>query len=339
MTVSVKSMLKSILPKGMVSTGQSILGTIRTAKVYRADRHRFERNYSRATNLGPSQIESKLIFYAHSIEKGLSHDVMRLGFGRAPLTALANYLEEFESLGIDEESPAYVNAISTLSEYIAIHKKQNYEVDFLEEVFPSHLLIKAKNSTSRLGGKRQVCGSQKDNNPTKNFKELFQGRSSVREYAASSVDLSTVHEAVEIAMKSPSVCNRQASRVHIIQDPKNIEEVLKIQGGFTGYETPPCLIAVTSDLSFFFSRSERNQPFIDGGLFSMSLLLALEYKKLAACPLNAMMNEGNERLMREVLNLPDNEVFIMFISVGNFKEVTNVPSSFRYSASEISRII
>lgn len=42
-------------------------------------------------------------------------------------------------------------------------------------------------------------------------------------------------------MKTPSVCNRQAYRILLVQNPKLIEHALKLQGGWRGYDMPPLL--------------------------------------------------------------------------------------------------
>lgn len=117
-------------------------------------------------------------------------------------------------------------------------------------------------------------------------------------------------------MKSPSVCNRQSSRVHLITNHDMIQKVLSVQAGMTGYKTPPALIITTSDLNCFISPTERNQPFIDGGIFSMSLLLALEYEGFASCPLNAMFDKKRELKIKDIANINDNENIIMIISLG-----------------------
>ncbi|MGH2182869.1 nitroreductase family protein, partial [Enterococcus faecalis] len=120
------------------------------------------------------------------------------------------------------------------------------------------------------------------------FKYLALNRYSIRDYDSSDVDLGMLNEAIEIALKSPSVCNRQSARVYVINDKKEIKELLNIQGGFNGYELPPCLILVTCDIQDFIDISERNQPYIDGGIFAMSLIYALEYQGFATCTLNTM---------------------------------------------------
>jgi nitroreductase len=68
----------------------------------------------------------------------------------------------------------------------------------------------------------------------------------------------------------------------------------------------------------------------------MALLLALEYKGLAACPLNAMLSVAREKSIRSLVSFPESESIIMFLAVGNFKPEIKVPKSFRYSAKDIA---
>ena len=51
----------------------------------------------------------------------------------------------------------------------------------------------------------------------------------------------------------------------------------------------------------------RNEPLTDGGLFSTSLLYALESYGLATCPLNMTFDPSQERRTRKLLDFPDNE--------------------------------
>ncbi|MBY8967719.1 nitroreductase family protein, partial [Algiphilus sp. NNCM1] len=136
-------------------------------------------------------------------------------------------------------------------------------------------------------------------------------------------------KAYEVSMKTPSVCNRQATRVYQITDSEKIKAALSIQGGFHGYAMPPVLLLVTSDIRAFMNNGERNEPFVDGGLFSMSLLYALEAYGLAACPLNAMFSLSQDRQTRALLNMPDYELPVMYIAVGNFPESVPVCRSTR----------
>lgn len=105
-----------------------------------------------------------------------------------------------------------------------------------------------------------------------------------------------------------------------IADPEKIATALKIQGGFNGYGMPPVLLLITSDIRAFMNNGERNEPFVDGGLFSMSLLYALEAYGLAACPLNAMFSLSQDRKTRALLHIPNYELPVMYIAVGNFPD-------------------
>jgi len=94
-------------------------------------------------------------------------------------------------------------------------------------------------------------------------------------------------------------------------------------------------VVVTSDISSFIAPTERRQPWIDGGLFAMSLLNALEYYGLAACPLNAMFGVGQEAKLRRLLNIPDGEVLIVFIAVGPKPATTLIPHSVRLNLDSV----
>jgi nitroreductase len=144
-----------------------------------------------------------------------------------------------------------------------------------------------------------------------------------------------IRDALQIAMKTPTVCNRQAIKVRYIRNKKIISDVLKLQGGVIGYETPPFLLFITVEDSAYLGANERNQGFIDGGLFVMSVLYGLEYKGLAACALNAAFTEESEVKMREMIDIPDGEKFITFISVGHFNESNNICRSFRYPLDSV----
>jgi nitroreductase len=108
-----------------------------------------------------------------------------------------------------------------------------------------------------------------------------------------------------------------------------------VQGGFGGYALPPKLLLVTCDLTAFLFTEERNQPFIDGGLFMMTLLLGLEQVGLGACSLNTAMGFERETKIRKQLEIPENEIFISFIAVGHFDPAVLTPQSKRVAVDEV----
>ena len=334
-----KSIIKKVIPSSFLDRLLNIKERLSSTLVFNYDKKRFIKNYSASHKKASlNQIKTYLIFYTHSLEKGLSHDDFRNGFGKKALTALSTNLKVYEKNGFDKSDKVYVNAISTLKEYIKAHSSVGYDTDYLSKMF-EHFLDEAKKCKKDIGGKMVINKSDKINNKLKNFKDLFTERYSVRSYSDDPVDIEDIKTAIDISMKTPSVCNRQSSRVHVITNKDVIKNAMAIQGGMNGYVIPPALIAVTTDSSSFISIYERNQIFIDGGAFSMSLLLSLEYQGLAACPLNTMFSIKRDKAMRKLLNIGSNENLIMIISVGNFKEKNNVAKSFRLSSKDITSII
>lgn len=329
----VKELIKRALPGFVLVPIQNVRTSQAISAAYKSDKKRFEHSYSKGKlHLNAqSQLEARMTFHAHSIEKGLSHKNIRLGFGEPALTSLSKVMQTYLEKGYGKKSEAYQNATSVLEAYFTLHKNLEHDVSHIKSLFSEEIISDAQANISGFGGVVHVSMVDKSNNREKNFKSLFNGRWSIREYDSRPVENALILEAIEISKKTPSVCNRQSARVTTIFDQNLIERTLSLQGGFAGYGTPPVLLMVTSDLSAAVGVHERNQAFIDGGLFSMSLLLSLEYVMLAACPLNAMLRPHQERSLRELLEIPDSESIIMFISVGHFAPETPAPKSFRYN--------
>ena len=133
----------------------------------------------------------------------------------------------------------------------------------------------------------------------------------------------------------PSVCDRQPTRIHVYDDPTIIEQALDIQRGFNGYRTPPVLVLVSSDIRAFMTEGECHEAYVDGGMYAMNLLYALEIEGLAACPLNTMFTMSQDRRTRTLLRLPDNECFVMYIAVGRPLRTTPICRSRRRAAEQI----
>lgn len=311
------------------------------SKYYRADKKRFKEHFSslKIDKLSKEKLDARVIFFTHSLEKGLSHQNFRKGFGITALTELSKVLFIYKEKGLDLSSPIIVNAFSTLNEYKTVHTKMEYPLDYFNELFVD-FVDEINECKSKIGGTKIINLEEKEMNERKNFADLSFGRFTIRNFSdKNDIDVADLDEAVSIAMKTPSVCNRQPSRIYLVKNRDLIKKVLDIQGGFKGYELPPYLFLITASLNSFISPNERNEGYIDGGLFSMSLLYALEYKKIAACALNAMFSEKQEATIRGLLGVKESEIFIMFIAAGNFLEENLVAKSYRIGSKQITQVI
>ena len=91
------------------------------------------------------------------------------------------------------------------------------------------------------------------------------------------------------------------------------------------------LLVVVGDLQYFNRDREVFQVFIDGGMYAMRLLDCLQYFGIATCPLSASLFYNQEKNVRSILNMPDSEMLIMFIGIGNYPEICQTTKSERHA--------
>lgn len=299
------------------------------SRLYDADEQRFRDSYAADIyNATEDQLAAKLVFSAHSLEKSLSNDNFEPGHGLHAAYLLTEMINVYLKKGYDKNHLAYISTLSTLKVFYSLHKNTQY-IDKVNTILGDIVPI-VEACDSPIGGAATISSDSKMDNGRKNFQELAEGRYAVRSYSDKPVSKKDINEVVDIATKTPTVCNRQSIHVYAMYEKDVIEAVLEVQGGITHYDTPPVLLLVTADNAGYVGPNERNQGFVDGGLFAMSLLYALEYKGLAGCPLHAMLDEKGDHAIRGMLDIAEGEKFITFMSVGHFKDSNNVCKSFRY---------
>lgn len=245
----------------------------------------------------------------HGIEKGMSLPEPRYQFGLSRIADLTLMLNQhIAEYGLDSTAIA---ASSAIKAYDVAN-----DTNFAARLYAFH-----QTQSSKDGGidkvKFQIFSDHS---------AFLKSRRSVRQFSDEKVPVEQIAAAVEIAQNAPSVCNRQAARVHAFEDP----EVLKLQPGNSGFgDKSAWALVVTCDLRGFSTSGERHQAWCDGGMFAMSLLYGLHSLRLGACPLAWTTNASTDRKVRRKLNIPNNEVIIMFIAVGALREQYAVAKSFR----------
>lgn len=165
---------------------------------------------------------------------------------------------------------------------------------------------------------------------------FFNSRYSLREFKEEAVDKELIGRAVRLAMKTPSVCNRQAWAVYHSADQKVKDVVLDHQNGNKPFgKKIPNLLVVTADLKAFFTGNERYQHWIDGGLFSMSLIYALHSLGVGSCPLNWSQSPSVDKSLRMLLDIDSAHTIIMVVAVGYPDEWNKVCVSARRPLDDV----
>ena len=331
-----KNLIKHIMPLSFLRMIQQLKAHRLLLHEGRSDLNRFYRSCVVPSCSDQVQMESVLIFYIHQIEKGFSFDTYQYGRGRGALSNLANISAKLGSIDTRwRDNAVYKDMVLALGEYYRRHVTAGQDVSYLTELFDEatneDIVASSKNEYPNI----QLLLSSKADNATVSFSELTERRHAVRTFSQEPVTRTELEKAIVMSLRTPSVCNRQPARVRIFTDRQLINQALKIQGGFGGYDTPPALLLVTADLRVFMGPNEHNEGYVDGGLFAMSLLYSLEACGLAACPLNTMFIEETDEKTRALLDIPDNEVFIMYIAVGHFRESSKICRSQRFGINHV----
>lgn len=286
-----------------------------------------------------NKIKSKESFEAfltkqyHIVEKGLALPESRKGFGKEKINLLLIKTKEYIiRYGEDRITK---NIKETLNQYL----ERNKELMVLDNSF--HTLISdfiSKVSSNNSGGVKKISLNEIQSAVSIDFERFVKTRTSVRNYASVDVSEDAVFKAVEIARYTPSVCNRQSWRVHYFKDKVLKNELLNLQGGNGGFtESINQLLIVTTDVSRF-TKLESNQVFIDGGLFSMNLLLALHSQEIGSCCLNTCVPYMKEKEIKKIGNIPNNERLIMMIGIGKLKDNYEVAISDRIATHQLLNI-
>lgn len=272
----------------------------------------------------------KLIIETHSIEKGLSLNNPKPLFGKQKIRDIMALLQQYDD--------GYSNfpqqmALGALNTYVQIHRDQGVDDPLIADV--EHFLEQHQSAGGELtGGIKAFEFPLKD---PSDASALLATRSSCRMFDTRPIPQALLERVVGLAQRAPSQCNRQSSQVHVYQNPADIERLLLLQGGSRGFaESVGNLMVVTSDVAAWSGPGQRNQPYVDGALFAMGLLLAAHSVDLLGCPLNLAITNAVERKIKETGRIPEDERLIMMIAIGYPKtESLTVASSPRRALSEV----
>lgn len=263
----------------------------------------------------------------HIVEKGMALPNPRKGFGKEKINLLIDVVEDYEQKFHSYELGNYVRAV--LTKYLERNEL------YLEEAYASKIkrFIKDK-ATPTLAGVKKIDADMIHSSVDFNLKEFLNSRSSVRNFSDKEVELNKIQQAIELARNTPSVCNRQSWKVHLFEGEK-MKTLLKMQGGNGGFtDSVNKVMIVTVDVRKF-TKMESNQIYVDGGLFSMNLLLALHYNKIATCTLNMCKPFTELNDIAQFAGIPKNERIILMIALGNYLDDFEVAVSPKKAVDEI----
>ena len=330
--MSYKTIILRLTPRFVHEIVRDIYFVLRMLPNYIYDFHKFLR-YSGLNKSRGYQTEraARITLFYHQVEKGLSLASPRPGFGMLVIPRLLNDIDTYiENNGV--VAPA-TTALAALYSYMAFSERVGYDATQVRERMTQIEKKYSINSTTRaqwVGGVRHVNREELILMKQAGFSSFFESRFSIRNFAGGVVPATDICKAIALAQKTPSVCNRQAWRVHAFSEETKMLELLTIQSGSRGFsEKISTVLIVTAELSCFVEVSERYQAWIDGGMFSMSVCLALHDLGYGTCCLNWSKERKADRALHLAGSIPKSEQVIMLIAVGILAEEFDVACSFR----------
>lgn len=304
---------------------------------YQYDKERFSRfSGTIPSQTSPTQLRARITKTYHRIEKALALPTPRPGFGHEVVSELIGLLERYVvDAGFDDTA---VTAINTLTEYFAFQSENGSNTDEFQRRLAALIGSTAMaDLTPRVTGGTTTL-TRDEILKTNNFDadQFFTSRHSIRHFSDKPVSLKVIRHAARLAQYTPSVCNRQASKVYVFSDDDTKKKLLEYQNGNRGFgHQIDKLLIVTTDLQHFLDVGERNQGWIDGGMFAMSLVYALHAMGLGTCCLNWSVDCNKDTGIRDQLSISETESIIMFIAVGHLPETLKVASSQRKAIDDV----
>lgn len=308
---------------------------LKTMVDYFYDFSRYLKYSSSLSISNESKMEGRIIAHYHVIEKGLSYENPRPGFGQPVVSKLIDLLEGFSKNNFSKNNVHYKSAVAVLQEYLEFHKKIEYNLNDLEK----KILRVIKSPDFGSGGIIELNSAELFKHNF-DFKQFAFSRHTIRNFIDKDVDMSLIDEAISIAQKSPSACNRQSTRVYVVSNKNKIRKHLSYQSGNRGFgDKINKLLIITSDVSPFEGSKERNQCYVDAGFFSMSLLYAIHYLKLGAVTLNWSVSKKDDLNYRKFSNIKNSENIVLMIGVGHIPNKLKVPLSKRHNLDKVVKYL
>jgi len=254
----------------------------------------------------------QLVRNIHRIEKGLTVNNRKSIFAISYIKETMDLFLSPSFLDIKSEQKKWM--VSILFEYfrscndpvIDKQKKRFYDSDYVSsiEVIDEYIYDKRKNHVYN-----DVDYDE--------YLNLCKQRRSIRTFCDKTVDRDLIDRALSAAKFSPSACNRQPFYFEFVDDKKLINKLFGLPYGTSGFTKEiPMLGILVGDQSAFFDERDRHIPFIDGSLFTMNFINALETMGISSCVVNWQSVKSIDRDLRALISVPNHCFPILFLAIG-----------------------
>ena len=288
-------------------------------------------------NNTPTKLIGNIIREYHVVEKGLTMPHTRLGFGKDLVLSLCINCEKYLSV-FDKEDEQLIHAISVLHEYELLHTVNNFDLD--ADIITAISKLTNYNIVQHTSFQKEMTKSEYFKEVQSPFSDFSGSRSSLRNFTNEEIPLSKILHALELVRNTPSACNRQSWRTYVFTDKEQINKILEVQGGNRGFgHLTNKLIVIVGEVGLYTGKAERNQVFVDGGMYAMNLLYSLHHNLIGACILNCSNTNEKNYQLRTLCQTKESEAFIAMVACGIPPDSFMIASSLRYDLKKTNCVI
>lgn len=286
-----------------------------------------------------SNLQTEIMMLTHSVEKAFSLPNMRVDFGVAKVKGLYTLINSYmRKYGYDESLRVPISLMFAYQEFRKKHGNLTEEINGIMNSIIISLANRGMNfeqftAAGVIHVTRQEMLSLRDIN----FERLASNRYAFRNFDNKREEISRIDidDAINIAKKSPSACNRQAYRVHVY-DGEDKTNLMNLQNGAKQFsKEADKVLLITGDMNRYYS-FEQHLMFVDASLFAMSLMYALTAKGIASIPLTLCIKRKRLDKIICQFGIPRNELPIIMIAIGNYPEECDVARSERMESSNFT---
>ena len=284
----------------------------------------------------PIKLQTHLAIATHALEKGMSIGKVRYGFGIPKAIELINGLQYYLQIGGNKD---FVNESCTvIKRYLEFNECNGVDMSGVRSRFDK---LCGDNVVFFVpyGGIQELDHSTIIDNERSSFYIFSQSRFAIRDFGDAPIKKDDIEKALKLCERTPTACNRQSQRIHVYLNKDLKNKIFGLQGGGKGFvDDMQGAILICCDLRCY-DFYETNLPYVDGGLYAMNLLYALHFYDIATIPLTMGHKAKYTKKIMKEMQLPSNEVPVLLIGIGSFKESCRVAQSHRKEWKEYTKII
>ena len=274
-----------------------------------------------------------ILLDGHALEKGMTSKEPRC-FGVKKVNGIIRCLKHYDSNNWEHDF-AYDLGISMLSEYCRFYEDHGWTGE--EEYKAAKGYIEGKTACFSTGA-FTLRKEEFMDDAMIDYDKFLKSRHSFREFENRKISEEDVRKAVDMAIKSPTACNRQMCKIYYLRSDEAKEKFMPFSHGFTGFnEETVNFFIITYDISSLCNYGEITQGMLNSGLVAMNFVNGLHSLGIGSCFLEFNDCKEEEAQVKKILGAPANEKIAVVIAAGYYPEEAVITHSARKPIEEIYR--